>query len=215
VIALNRPIDEKLAERLHENFVEVLIAPGYEGDAMPILQQKEAIRILEDTEQRAARSEFDMKRVRGGLLVQELDNVAGDRDGMTVETGGTPSDEEWRDIAFAWTVCKHVRSNAIVFAKGGQTIGIGAGQMSRVDSVRLAVEKCNDAFGDEAAARLNGSVVASDAFFPFADGPQAAIEAGARTVVQPGGSKRDFEVIEAVEKAGVTMIFTGRRHFRH
>ncbi len=215
VIALNRPIDEKLAARLHENFVEVLIAPGYEGDAMSILQQKEAIRILEDTEQRTARGELDMKRVRGGMLVQELDGVASDREGMSVETGGAPSEEEWLDIVFAWKVCKHVRSNAIVFARGRQTIGIGAGQMSRVDSVRLAVEKCHDAFGEEAPVRLNGSVVASDAFFPFADGPQAAIEAGARTVVQPGGSKRDFEVIEAVEKAGVTMVFTGRRHFRH
>ena len=149
------------------------------------------------------------------MLVQELDNAARDREGMTVESGGEPSELEWLDIAFAWKVCKHVRSNAIVFAKGRRTVGIGAGQMSRVDSVRLAVEKCHDAFGAEADAVLNGSVVASDAFFPFADGPQAAIEAGARTVVQPGGSKRDFEVIEAVEKAGVTMIFTGRRHFRH
>jgi phosphoribosylaminoimidazolecarboxamide formyltransferase/IMP cyclohydrolase len=141
--------------------------------------------------------------------------VGRDREGMSVESGGEPSELEWLDIAFAWKVCKHVRSNAIVLAKGRQTIGIGAGQMSRVDSVRLAIEKCHAAYGEEADARLNGCVVASDAFFPFADGPQAAIEAGARTVVQPGGSKRDFEVIEAVEKAGVTMIFTGRRHFRH
>ncbi|HKQ16973.1 MAG TPA: bifunctional phosphoribosylaminoimidazolecarboxamide formyltransferase/IMP cyclohydrolase [Solirubrobacterales bacterium] len=215
VIALNRPIDEGLARRLHENFVEVLIAPGYEGEAMAILQQKQAIRILENTEQRLHRSDFDMKRVRGGMLVQELDGVAGDREGMTVETGGEPSELEWLDIAFAWKVCKHVRSNAIVLAKDRQTIGIGAGQMSRVDSVRLAIEKCRAAFGDEADARLNGCVVASDAFFPFADGPQAAVEAGARTVVQPGGSKRDDEVIAACEKAGVTMVFTGRRHFRH
>ena len=215
VIALNRPIDEELARRLHENFVEVLIAPGYEGEAMAILQQKQAIRILENTEQRLHRSDFDMKRVRGGMLVQELDGVAGDREGMTVETGGEPSELEWLDIAFAWKVCKHVRSNAIVLAKDRQTIGIGAGQMSRVDSVRLAIEKCRAAFGEEADARLNGCVVASDAFFPFADGPQAAVEAGARTVVQPGGSKRDDEVIAACEKAGVTMVFTGRRHFRH
>jgi len=215
VIALNRPIDEELAQRLHQNFVEVLIAPAYEGGAMAVLQQKEAIRILEDTEQRVSRGGVEMKPVHGGMLVQELDSVARDRDGMTVETGSDPSDAEWRDIVFAWKVCKHVRSNAIVFAKDRQTIGIGAGQMSRVDSVRIAVEKCGDAFGAEAGARLAGSVVASDAFFPFADGPQAAIEAGARTVVQPGGSKRDGEVIEAVEKAGVTMIFTGRRHFRH
>ena len=215
VIALNRPIDEGLARRLHENFVEVLIAPGYEGEAMAILQQKQAIRILENTEQRLHRSDLDMKRVRGGMLVQELDGVAGDREGMTVETGGEPSELEWLDIAFAWKVCKHVRSNAIVLAKNRQTIGIGAGQMSRVDSVRLAIEKCRAAFGEEADARLNGCVVASDAFFPFADGPQAAVEAGARTVVQPGGSKRDDEVIAACEKAGVTMVFTGRRHFRH
>jgi phosphoribosylaminoimidazolecarboxamide formyltransferase/IMP cyclohydrolase len=215
VIALNRPVDEELARRLHENFVEVLIAPGYEGEAMAILQQKQAIRILENTEQRLHRSDLDMKRVRGGMLVQELDGVAGDRDGMTVENGGEPSELEWLDIAFAWKVCKHVRSNAIVLAKDRQTIGIGAGQMSRVDSVRLAIEKCRTAFGEEADARLNGCVVASDAFFPFADGPQAAVEAGARTVVQPGGSKRDDEVIAACEKAGVTMVFTGRRHFRH
>ena len=215
VIALNRPIDEELARRLHENFVEVLIAPGYEGEAMAILQQKQAIRILENTEQRLHRSDFDMKRVRGGMLVQELDGVAGDREGMTVETGGEPSELEWLDIAFAWKVCKHVRSNAIVLVKNRQTIGIGAGQMSRVDSVRLAIEKCRAAFGEEADARLNGCVVASDAFFPFADGPQAAVEAGARTVVQPGGSKRDDEVIEAVREAGAAMVFTGRRHFRH
>jgi phosphoribosylaminoimidazolecarboxamide formyltransferase/IMP cyclohydrolase len=215
VIALNRPIDEALAERLHQNFVEVLIAPGYEGDAMSILQQKEAIRILEDTEQRRRHGDLDMKRVRGGMLVQELDAVARDREGMTVETGGEPDERDWLDIAFAWKVCKHVRSNAIVLVKDRQTIGIGAGQMSRVDSVRLAIEKCRVAFGEEADARLDGCVVASDAFFPFADGPQAAVDAGARTVVQPGGSKRDDEVIAACEQGGVTMVFTGRRHFRH
>ena len=215
VIALNRPIDEALAERLHQNFVEVLIAPGYEGEAMAILQQKQSIRILVDTEQRRERSDVDIKRVRGGMLIQDLDTVAGDREAMAVKTGGEPGDSAWLDIAFAWKVAKHVRSNAIVLAKGRQTIGIGAGQMSRVDSVRLAIEKCRAAFGDQADARLDGCVVASDAFFPFADGPRAAVEAGARTVVQPGGSKRDSEVIEACEQAGVTMIFTGRRHFRH
>ncbi|HET6831971.1 MAG TPA: bifunctional phosphoribosylaminoimidazolecarboxamide formyltransferase/IMP cyclohydrolase [Solirubrobacterales bacterium] len=215
VIAFNRPIDEALAQRLHENFVEVLIAPGYEGEAMATLQQKEAIRILEDTEQRYERADLDMKRVRGGMLVQGLDAAARDREGMAVATGGEPSERQWLDIAFAWKVCKHVRSNAIVLAKDRRTIGIGAGQMSRVDSVRLAIEKCRAAYGEEADAALNGCVVASDAFFPFADGPQAAIGAGARTVVQPGGSKRDDEVIAACEEAGVTMVFTGRRHFRH
>ena len=215
VIALNRPIDEALARRLHENFVEVLIAPGYAGEAMTILQQKEAIRILEDTEQRRERAGLDMKRVRGGMLVQGLDAAARDREGMEVATGAEPDEAGWRDIAFAWKVCTHVRSNAIVLAAGRRTIGIGAGQMSRVDSVRLAIEKCRAAFEDDADSLLDGSVVASDAFFPFADGPQAAIAAGARTVVQPGGSKRDDAVIAACEEAGVTMIFTGRRHFRH
>ena len=215
VIALSEPIDEALAERLHENFVEVLIAPAYKRGAMEVLQQKQAIRILEDTEQRHARGEVDIKRVRGGMLIQEADSLAHDREGMTLETGSQPSDEKWRDIAFAWKVCKHVRSNAIVLVKDGATVGIGAGQMSRVDSVRLALEKCRAAFGEGADERLEGCIVASDAFFPFADGPQAAIDAGASTVVQPGGSKRDAEVIEACEQAGVTMVFTGRRHFRH
>jgi phosphoribosylaminoimidazolecarboxamide formyltransferase/IMP cyclohydrolase len=178
VIALNEPIDEALAERLHENFVEVLIAPGYEGRAMDILQQKQAIRILEDTEQRRPPGQTDVKRVHGGMLIQEGDSVLHDREGMTVETGEDPGDDAWRDIDFAWKVCKHVRSNAIVFAKDRATIGIGAGQMSRVDSTRLAIEKCHDAFGEEAETKLEGSVVASDAFFPFADGPKAAIDAG-------------------------------------
>jgi phosphoribosylaminoimidazolecarboxamide formyltransferase/IMP cyclohydrolase len=215
VIALNAPIDEELAERLHENFVEVLLAPAYEGRAMEILQQKQAIRILEDSEQRRPPGQIDVKRVHGGLLVQEADSVLHDREGMTVETGGEPTDADWADIAFAWKVCKHVRSNAIVLAKDRATIGIGAGQMSRVDSSRLAIEKCRVSFGEEADEKLEQCVVASDAFFPFADGPQAAIDAGARIVVQPGGSKRDNEVVAACEEAGVTMIFTGRRHFRH
>ncbi len=218
VIAVNRPVDGEFAARLHENFIEVLIAPGYSEDALEILQQKPSIRILEDEEERSSDDTLDVKRVHGGVLVQELDNVTHDREGMTVQSGGEPSEAQWRDIAFAWKVCKHVRSNAIVFVKDGQTVGIGAGQMSRVDSVRIAIDKCRDAFGldaDGAAGRLADSVVASDAFLPFADGPQAAIEAGAKIVVQPGGSKRDAEVIEACEQAGVAMIFTGRRHFRH
>ena len=215
VIALNRPVDEALAARLHENFVEVLIAPGYEEGALETLQQKQAIRILEDTEQRGEEGAIEAKRVRGGLLIQEIDAVAHDHGGRTVESGREPSEEAWADVIFAWKVCKHVRSNAIVMVKDRATVGIGAGQMSRVDSVRLAIEKCHAAFGDEAPGKLAGSVVASDAFFPFADGPQAAIEAGATIVVQPGGSKRDAEVVEACEQAGVAMIFTGRRHFRH
>ena len=134
---------------------------------------------------------------------------------MEVVTTAEPSEEQWDDLCFAWTVVRHVRSNAIVLGRDGATLGIGAGQMSRVDSVRLAVEKCREARGGEAGGLLAGSVIASDAFFPFADGPELAIEAGVTAVIQPGGSKRDAEVIEACDAAGVAMVFTKHRHFRH
>jgi phosphoribosylaminoimidazolecarboxamide formyltransferase / IMP cyclohydrolase len=216
VIVVNRPVDVALAKALHENFVEVLLAPGYEDGALEVLQQKEAIRILCDEERRQADpAERDVKRVRGGLLVQDRDGDPEPRQMMETVTRVEPSDEQWDDLLFAWTVVRHVRSNAIVIAKGGASLGIGAGQMSRVDSVRLAVEKCRDARGDEAEALLAGAALASDAFFPFADGPQAAIDAGAKTVIQPGGSKRDAEVIEACDAAGIPMVFTKHRHFRH
>jgi phosphoribosylaminoimidazolecarboxamide formyltransferase/IMP cyclohydrolase len=153
--------------------------------------------------------------VLGGLLIQDRDGDPEPRELMEVVTKTDASEEQWRDMCFAWTVVRHVRSNAIVIAKDGATLGIGAGQMSRVDSVRLAVEKCRDARGEDAEALLTGSAVASDAFFPFADGPQLAIEAGSSAVIQPGGSKRDAEVIEACDAAGVTMVFTKHRHFRH
>ena len=216
VIALNRPVDRALAERLHENFIEVLIAPSYSDEALEILQQKEAIRILHNTEAQVPEPrERDLKRVRGGLLVQTPDLIEEDRESMEVATATKPAEEAWRDLDFAWRVCKHVRSNAIVIAKDGATLGIGAGQMSRVDSVRIAIDKAQDARGDEAEALLTGSVVASDAFFPFADGPQIAIDAGSNAIIQPGGSKRDAEVVEACDAAGVAMVMTRRRHFRH
>jgi len=215
VIALNRPVDVALAERLHKQFIEVLIAPAYEEAALEVLQQKEAIRILEDTERRDHQIEPDIKRVRGGILVQDSDGTPEPRELMEVPTKTQPSDEGWKDLLFAWRVVRHVRSNAIVLARGGATLGIGAGQMSRVDSVRLAIEKAKEARGPDAEALLAGSVIASDAFFPFADGPQAAIDVGATAVIQPGGSVRDAEVIEACDAAGVAMVFTKRRHFRH
>jgi phosphoribosylaminoimidazolecarboxamide formyltransferase/IMP cyclohydrolase len=216
VIALNREVKGELGERLHENFVEVLAAPIYEQAALDVLQQKEAIRILADEERRSPNpEERDFRKVRGGLLVQDRDGDPEPRELMEVVTKTEPDDAQWRDIMFAWTIVRHVRSNAIVLAKDGATLGIGAGQMSRVDSVRLAIEKCREARGTDAEALLKGSVIASDAFFPFADGPQAAIDAGATAVIQPGGSKRDAEVIEACEAAGVTMVFTKHRHFRH
>jgi phosphoribosylaminoimidazolecarboxamide formyltransferase/IMP cyclohydrolase len=216
VIALNRTVERELAERLHENFIEVLIAPGYDEDALEVLRQKEAIRILESTEQRAHEPrERDLKRVRGGLLVQDPDRVDEERDAMRVATTAEPTDAQWGDLLFAWSVCKHVRSNAIVLAKGGATIGIGAGQMSRVDSVRIAIDKARDAFGDDAESVLDGCACASDAFYPFPDGPQMAIDAGATTFIQPGGSRRDDEVVAACDAAGTAMVMTGRRHFRH
>ncbi|HKG36875.1 MAG TPA: bifunctional phosphoribosylaminoimidazolecarboxamide formyltransferase/IMP cyclohydrolase [Solirubrobacterales bacterium] len=216
VIAFNRPVDAATAEALHHNFVEVLVAPGYEDGALETLQQKEAIRILTQEERRQLDPrERDAKRVRGGFLIQDRDGDPEPRELMEVTTKTEPDERQWRDMQFAWTVVRHVRSNAIVIARDGATLGIGAGQMSRVDSVRLAVEKCRDARGEEAAAVLEASAVASDAFFPFADGPEYAIEAGSTSVIQPGGSKRDAEVIAACDEAGVAMVFTKHRHFRH
>jgi len=209
VIALNRPVDKALAEKLHEQFVEVLIAPGYDDDALEVLCQKQNIRILEDNERRLPLiGDPEVKQVTGGLLVQDRDSERDDREAMEVVTERKPSDKEWQDLLFAWRVSRHVKSNAIVLAKELATVGIGAGQMSRVDSVRLAIEKFR---GDS----LHGAVMASDAFFPFSDGPELAIEAGITTIVQPGGSVRDDEVVAAADKAGIAMVFTRRRHFRH
>jgi phosphoribosylaminoimidazolecarboxamide formyltransferase / IMP cyclohydrolase len=216
VIALNQPIGTELAEELHKNFVEVLISPGYKDGALEVLQQKEAIRILCEEERRQPDpAERDVKKVFGGVLIQDRDGDPEPRELMEAVTRTQPSERQWADMLFAWTVCRRVRSNAIVIAKDGATLGIGAGQMSRVDSVRLAVEKCRDARGEDADALLADSALASDAFFPFADGPELAIEAGTTSVVQPGGSKRDAEVIDACDASSVAMVFTKHRHFRH
>jgi phosphoribosylaminoimidazolecarboxamide formyltransferase / IMP cyclohydrolase len=209
VIAFNRPIDIATAERLSEQFVEVLFAPGYEDGALDILSAKPSIRILEDNERREPlTAEPEFKQVMGGLLVQDRDLEFADRTEMEIVTKREPSDQEWRDLMFAWKVCKNVRSNAIVIAKDERTAGIGAGQMSRVDSVRLAVDKSR-------LESLSGSVCASDAYFPFADGPEIAIGAGVTAIIQPGGSRRDPVVVDAADEAGIAMVFTSRRHFRH
>ncbi|MGZ5309898.1 MAG: bifunctional phosphoribosylaminoimidazolecarboxamide formyltransferase/IMP cyclohydrolase [Solirubrobacterales bacterium] len=215
VIAFNEPVDAALAEHLNKQFIEVLVAPGYEHEALEILQQKEAIRILENNERRAPEAEIDLKRVRGGMLVQDPDGFPEPRELMEVVTEAEPSEGEWSDLLFAWRIVRRVRSNAIVLARNRATIGIGAGQMSRVDSVRLAIEKCREARGQAAETLLDGSALASDAFFPFPDGPMLGIEAGVGALIQPGGSKRDGEVIEACDAAGVAMVFTRHRHFRH
>jgi phosphoribosylaminoimidazolecarboxamide formyltransferase / IMP cyclohydrolase len=211
VFCFNRPVDRELAEKLNEMFVEAVFAPGYEKDALELLQEKPNVRLLENQERRTTPvSEHDFKRVRGGMLVQDRDTGLELREEMEVATTRKPSEEEWGELLFGMRVCKHVRSNAIVISKGLATVGIGAGQMSRVDSVRIAVEKAGAAgFG------LEGAALASDAFFPFADGPQLAIDAGVRAIIQPGGSQRDQEVVDACDEAGVAMVFTARRHFRH
>ncbi len=171
---------------------------------------KESIRILDDTEQRGYEPrERDVKRVRGGLLVQDPDRSRGDPRVDDGRQRGQPTEEQWTDMLFAWKVCRHVRSNAIVFAKDGATIGIGAGQMSRVDSVKIAIDKAHEARGEAATELLAGSAMASDAFFPFDDGPRAAIDAGATAIIQPGGSKRDAEVTAAIDEAGAAMVLTG------
>jgi phosphoribosylaminoimidazolecarboxamide formyltransferase/IMP cyclohydrolase len=210
VVVLNRPVSAELGGRLGDQFIEVLLAPGYHEAALEALRVKQGTRILVDAERRRPdRGERDYKRVLGGLLVQDRDLDVEDREGMRAVCGD-PTEEHWGDLLFAWRVCKHVTSNAIVLAKGLQTVGIGAGQQSRVDAVRLAVEKAR-----EHGHHLAGAALASDAFFPFADGPQLALEAGVAALIQPGGSRRDAEVVAAAEAAGAVMVFTGRRHFRH
>jgi phosphoribosylaminoimidazolecarboxamide formyltransferase/IMP cyclohydrolase len=209
VIAFNRPVDEATANKLSEQFVEVLFAPGYDDAAMEILTRKPSIRILENNERRTAMAaDPDIKQVLGGLLVQDRDIEFADRTEMEIATSREPTDDEWRDMLFAWQICKHVRSNAIVLAMNQATVGIGAGQMSRVDSVRLAVDKAR-------VESLQGAVLASDAFFPFSDGPEIAIGAGITAIIQPGGSRNDPQVREAADAAGIAMVYTSRRHFRH
>ncbi len=210
VAVLNRPVDAELGIRIAGHFVEVLSAPWYDEGAIAALRARKALRILVDRERRSeTRGERDYKRVLGGLLVQDRDDGVEDQATMRVVTG-EPDERQWDDLLFAWRICKHVSSNAIVLVRDLQTIGIGAGQMSRVDAVRIAVEKARE-HGHETA----GASLASDAFFPFADGPELALAAGIRALIQPGGSRRDDEVVAAVESTGAAMVFTGRRHFRH
>jgi phosphoribosylaminoimidazolecarboxamide formyltransferase/IMP cyclohydrolase len=211
VIALNRRVDRACAERLGEQFIEVLLAPGYDPDALEVLQVKQNVRLLELGNWPPPLREVESKQVLGGKLVQTHDDVSETREQMRAISARQPSESEWQDMLFAWKVCRHVRSNAIVIATGGATIGIGAGQMSRVDAVRIAVEKAGAAQGE----LLKGAALASDAFFPFPDGPQLAIDAGITAIIQPGGSVRDEDVVAAVDAAGAAMVATDRRHFRH
>jgi phosphoribosylaminoimidazolecarboxamide formyltransferase / IMP cyclohydrolase len=211
VIAVNRQVDRVFAEALAGQFIEVLLAPGFDADALEVLQVKKNVRLLELRDWPSPSLEVESKAVLGGQLVQSRDVVSETREQMRVLSAREPSEREWRDMLFAWKVSRHVRSNAIVLAADGATIGIGAGQMSRVDAVRIAIEKAQ-AFRP---GQLAGAALASDAFFPFADGPQLAFDAGVGAIIQPGGSVRDEEVVAAADSASAAMLATDRRHFRH
>ncbi len=209
VIAFNRPVDEQLAEVVSSLFVEVLVAPTFSDAAVETLGRKKNLRLLEGTARWPTHS-FDFKRVRGGVLVQERAPTVIESDDWEVKTRRQPTAAEMVDLLFAWRTVASVKSNAIVLARGGTTIGIGAGQMSRVDAAFIAVHKAHTAGHD-----TKGSVLGSDAFFPFRDGIDQAHEAGVSAIVQPGGSVRDSEVIAAADEFGMAMVFTGRRQFRH
>lgn len=218
IIACNRPLDGKAATAITKIFSEVIIAPDMDDEAKEIVAAKKNLRVLlTKTMPNPADAGRFMKTVSGGLLVQSRDNQILDRANLKCVTKRPPTEEEMRDLIFAFTVAKHVKSNTIVYAKGGATVGIGAGQMSRVDSARIAARKAEDAAKALGLAEplTKGCAAASDAFFPFADGLEVLVAAGASCVIQPGGSVRDNEVIEAADKAGLAMVFTGIRHFYH
>jgi phosphoribosylaminoimidazolecarboxamide formyltransferase/IMP cyclohydrolase len=210
IIVVNRTLDGPLAAAIAEIFTEVIIAPRFSDDARAILGKKKNLRLMVAREGMGADALQEVRSVVGGVLVQDRDRHLGRRDEFKVVTRRQPTEEEWAAMLFAWKVCKHVKSNAIVYARGEQTLGVGAGQMARVDSSRIAVWKAG-----EAGLDLKGSVVASEALFPFADGLIAAAEAGATCAIQPGGSVRDAEVIAAADEQNLAMVFTGFRHFRH
>jgi len=214
VIAANRPVSVEMARQVAEVFTEVIVAPGYEDGAVEVLQGKKNIRILvcEDLQ----RGGVETRPVSGGLLMQQRDSFQAEGDdpsAWTLATGEAASPEVLADLAFAWRACRSAKSNAILLAKDGASVGIGMGQVNRVDSCKLAVERANSLA--EGTERARGAVAASDAFFPFEDGPQVLIDAGVTAIVQPGGSVRDELTIEACKAAGVTMYFTGTRHFFH
>ncbi len=218
IIAVNVPLDGETAQKIAGLFAEVVIAPKVEESARAVLGDKQNLRVLETGEMPdpAAKGQL-ITPLAGGFLLQDRDSGRIASDDLKVVTRRAPTDQERDDLIFAFRVAKHVKSNAIVYVKNRATVGIGAGQMSRVDSARIAAQKAKDAAAaaGEAQSRTEGSVVASDAFFPFADGLMAAVEAGATAVIQPGGSKRDEEVVAAADVAGLAMVYTGMRHFRH
>lgn len=208
IIAFNREVDEATALEIADMFVEVVIAPGFTEKAYEVFSTKKNLRVLKTPEIKTDVPGLDFKKVNGGMLIQDMDSTSDeDFENFSVGTKRQPTDQELEDMKLAWKVCKHVKSNAIIFAKNGQTVGIGAGQMSRVDAVKLAAMK--------AQIPTEGAVLASDAFFPFRDGIDEAAKAGIKAIVQPGGSIRDEETIAAADEHGMAMVFTGVRHFKH
>jgi phosphoribosylaminoimidazolecarboxamide formyltransferase/IMP cyclohydrolase len=204
VIGFNRPVDEETAREVSKTFIEAIAAPDYSPEALAVLRAKKNLRLMRVA---PISNRLVVKSISGGFLAQTADDAALDRAAAVVKTQRAPTDEEWQALEFAWKVAKHVKSNAIVYARAGQAVGVGAGQMSRVDSVRIGAMK--------AVLPLAGTVVASDAFFPFPDGLEEAAAHGATAFIQPGGSVRDADVIAAADRLGVAMVFTGVRHFRH
>ena len=208
IVALNREVDVETAEALAKVFLHVVLAPGFTPEALSILTQKKNLRLLELGPITPPKPYLDLRRIPGGLLVQEADLLgAPSRESCRVVTRRAPTEEEWRDLQFGWIAVKHVKSNAIVVAANETAIGVGAGQMNRIQAARLALEQAGD--------KARGAVLASDAFFPFPDVVEAAAEAGIRAIIQPGGSKLDHESIAKADEAGIAMVFTGIRHFRH
>jgi len=209
IIAANREIDARTAEEINKIFIEIVIAPSFTDEAMKILTQKKNIRILElpDISEKLPSGTYDMKKVAGGLLVQDINNQLINMDDIKVVTNKRPTEQEMKDLLFAWKVVKHTKSNGIALAKNMQSIGIGPGQTNRITALELAIK-----YGGE---KVKGSVMASDAFFPFSDCVEAAAASGITAIIQPGGSIRDQESIDACNKYGIAMIFIGIRHFKH
>jgi phosphoribosylaminoimidazolecarboxamide formyltransferase / IMP cyclohydrolase len=206
IVGLNRPLDAGTAAEISKTFLEAVVAPQVEPEAAALLARKERLRVLV-VDKPSCAAALDVRSIDGGLLVQTLDRVNADRASMRVMTRRAPTDQEWEDLLTAWRVCMHVKSNAIVVVRGGMAVGVGAGQMSRVEAAEIAVRRAGD--------RLAGAVAASDAFFPMPDGLETLAAAGVRAVIQPGGSKKDGEVVAAADRHDVAMVAAGERHFRH
>jgi phosphoribosylaminoimidazolecarboxamide formyltransferase/IMP cyclohydrolase len=206
IVSLNRPLDEAAAEEISKTFLEAVIAPEITVDAVRVLQRKERLRLLQ-VDRPSGAADLDVRSIDGGLLVQTADHVNLDRNSMRVMTQRQPAEQEWEQLLIAWRVCRHVKSNAIVIVRDGMAVGVGAGQMSRVEAAEIAVRRAGD--------RAQGAVAASDAFFPMPDGLETLANAGVRAIIQPGGSKKDDEVTAAAERFDIAMVAAGERHFRH